>query len=210
MLHAAALTTTAVRRACSLPPSVPNSRVSVIEFASVMRTSLMNTSGSERSIVSRRGRIKYYTHPPETHEMPTHLAAEIVSTMSAEFDISSLEAAEQTEFQSMSLRSPGGVNGASLTDFFRRRSCATTVRCCSYGYHGCGRGTWGEGRRWKDGDGKRTIFTGFYRVKWKLWPLGSTLHLKGIGSVSDASSLHAHGLCHMVFHFLSNASESQS
>ncbi|XP_064486485.1 guanine nucleotide-binding protein-like 3 homolog [Ornithodoros turicata] len=67
-----------------------------------------NTFQAARRILSdwNTGRIKYYTHPPETHELPTHLGAEIVSTMSAEFDIDSLETAEQEEFKSVRVVRP--------------------------------------------------------------------------------------------------------
>ncbi len=36
------------------------------------------------------GKITYYTHPPETHTMPTHISAEFVSSMSKEFDVDAL------------------------------------------------------------------------------------------------------------------------
>eukprot|EP00058_Branchiostoma_floridae_P026220 XP_002611710.1 hypothetical protein BRAFLDRAFT_63599 [Branchiostoma floridae] len=37
------------------------------------------------------GKITYFTHPPESHVMPVHLGAEIVSEMGKAFDISTLE-----------------------------------------------------------------------------------------------------------------------
>uniref|UniRef100_A0A8C5QW57 G protein nucleolar 3 like n=1 Tax=Leptobrachium leishanense TaxID=445787 RepID=A0A8C5QW57_9ANUR len=38
------------------------------------------------------GKISYFTHPPETHTMPTHISAEIVSEMGKAFDFEELEA----------------------------------------------------------------------------------------------------------------------
>lgn len=38
-----------------------------------------------------RGRISYFTHPPETHTLPTHVSAEIVSEMGKAFDWDELE-----------------------------------------------------------------------------------------------------------------------
>ncbi|XP_066528727.1 guanine nucleotide-binding protein-like 3-like protein [Hoplias malabaricus] len=37
------------------------------------------------------GRINYFTHPPETHTLPTHVSAEIVAEMGKEFDWEELE-----------------------------------------------------------------------------------------------------------------------
>ncbi|KAI5624602.1 guanine nucleotide-binding protein-like 3-like protein [Silurus asotus] len=37
------------------------------------------------------GRINYYTHPPETHILPTHVSAQILTEMSKEFDWDELE-----------------------------------------------------------------------------------------------------------------------
>ncbi|KAL7842965.1 hypothetical protein AOLI_G00244770 [Acnodon oligacanthus] len=37
------------------------------------------------------GRISYFTHPPETHTLPTHVSAEIVAEMGKEFDWDELE-----------------------------------------------------------------------------------------------------------------------
>lgn len=42
------------------------------------------------------GNISYYTHPPETHTMPTHVSSEIVTQMCKEFDIDAL-LKEETE-----------------------------------------------------------------------------------------------------------------
>lgn len=38
-----------------------------------------------------RGRISYFTHPPETHTLPTHVNAEIVAEMGKAFDWDELE-----------------------------------------------------------------------------------------------------------------------
>lgn len=45
------------------------------------------------------GKIKFYTHPPELHTLPTHLSAEFVQEMGKEFDISSLEVEEGMELE---------------------------------------------------------------------------------------------------------------
>ncbi|XP_066436653.1 guanine nucleotide-binding protein-like 3-like protein [Eleutherodactylus coqui] len=37
------------------------------------------------------GRISYFTHPPETHTLPTHISAEIVTEMGKAFDFEALE-----------------------------------------------------------------------------------------------------------------------
>ena len=42
-----------------------------------------------------RGRITYYTQPPETHKASTHVGAQIVTEMSKEFDVDSLLVEEQ-------------------------------------------------------------------------------------------------------------------
>uniref|UniRef100_A0AAR2M699 CP-type G domain-containing protein n=1 Tax=Pygocentrus nattereri TaxID=42514 RepID=A0AAR2M699_PYGNA len=41
------------------------------------------------------GRISYFTHPPETHTLPTHVSAEIVAEMGKEFDWDELEKGNQ-------------------------------------------------------------------------------------------------------------------
>ncbi|KAJ0068383.1 hypothetical protein NL108_005964, partial [Boleophthalmus pectinirostris] len=41
------------------------------------------------------GRISYFTHPPETHTLPTHVSAEIVSEMGKAFDWEELEKGNQ-------------------------------------------------------------------------------------------------------------------
>lgn len=42
-----------------------------------------------------RGRISYFTHPPETHILPTHISAQILTAMSKEFDWGVLEKGNQ-------------------------------------------------------------------------------------------------------------------
>ncbi|PIO39639.1 hypothetical protein AB205_0102290 [Aquarana catesbeiana] len=37
------------------------------------------------------GKISYFTHPPETHTLPTHISAEIVTEMGKAFDFEALE-----------------------------------------------------------------------------------------------------------------------
>ncbi|KAG7999343.1 Red-sensitive opsin [Nibea albiflora] len=44
-----------------------------------------------------RGRISYFTHPPETHTLPTHVSAEIVTEMGKAFDWDELEKGNQEE-----------------------------------------------------------------------------------------------------------------
>lgn len=41
------------------------------------------------------GRISYFTHPPETHTLPTHISAEIVTEMGKAFDWEELEKGNQ-------------------------------------------------------------------------------------------------------------------
>ncbi|XP_026880541.2 guanine nucleotide-binding protein-like 3-like protein [Electrophorus electricus] len=41
------------------------------------------------------GRISYFTHPPETHTLPTHVSAEIMAEMGKEFDWEELEKGNQ-------------------------------------------------------------------------------------------------------------------
>ncbi|XP_074528690.1 guanine nucleotide-binding protein-like 3-like protein [Halichoeres trimaculatus] len=41
------------------------------------------------------GRISYFTHPPETHTLPTHVSAEIVTEMGKAFDWNELEKGNQ-------------------------------------------------------------------------------------------------------------------
>ncbi|KAM6927904.1 guanine nucleotide-binding protein-like 3-like protein [Xenentodon cancila] len=41
------------------------------------------------------GRISYFTHPPETHTLPTHISADIVTEMSKAFDWDELEKGNQ-------------------------------------------------------------------------------------------------------------------
>ncbi|XP_062319039.1 guanine nucleotide-binding protein-like 3-like protein [Osmerus eperlanus] len=41
------------------------------------------------------GRISYFTHPPETHTLPTHISAEIVSEMGKAFDWDELDKGNQ-------------------------------------------------------------------------------------------------------------------
>ncbi|XP_044856315.1 guanine nucleotide-binding protein-like 3-like protein isoform X1 [Mauremys mutica] len=41
------------------------------------------------------GKISYFTHPPETHTLPTHISAEIVTEMGRAFDFEALEQGNQ-------------------------------------------------------------------------------------------------------------------
>lgn len=48
-----------------------------------------------------RGRINYFTHPPETHTLPTHVSAQILTEMSKEFDWDELEKDNQETLAGM-------------------------------------------------------------------------------------------------------------
>merc|ERR1719431_2311806 len=50
------------------------------------------------------GKITYYTHPPETNSMPTHVSAEIVTKMSEGFDIQALLTDEQQALATLKTR----------------------------------------------------------------------------------------------------------
>lgn len=52
-----------------------------------------------RILLCRRGKITYYTQPPEQHTLPTHLSAQIVTSMAAEFDIDALTADESSDMK---------------------------------------------------------------------------------------------------------------
>ncbi|KAM3911046.1 guanine nucleotide-binding protein-like 3-like protein [Leptodactylus fuscus] len=54
------------------------------------------------------GRISYFTHPPETHTLPTHISAEIVSEMGKAFDFEALEA-DNNESLSKVQSAPQGI-----------------------------------------------------------------------------------------------------
>ncbi|XP_060679220.1 guanine nucleotide-binding protein-like 3-like protein isoform X2 [Hemiscyllium ocellatum] len=49
------------------------------------------------------GRISYYTEPPETHSLPTHLSAEIVSQLGEAFDIEALDRDNQEALSKVDL-----------------------------------------------------------------------------------------------------------
>ena len=46
-----------------------------------------------------RGKITYYTQPPEQHTLPTHISAQVVTTMAAEFDIDALTNDEKDDMK---------------------------------------------------------------------------------------------------------------
>ncbi|XP_063287571.1 guanine nucleotide-binding protein-like 3-like protein [Pelobates fuscus] len=54
------------------------------------------------------GKISYFTHPPETHTMPTHISAEIVTEMGKAFDFEALEA-DNNESLSKIQAAPQGI-----------------------------------------------------------------------------------------------------
>ena len=53
-----------------------------------------------------RGKIRYYTHPPETQNMATHIDASLVTQMSQEFDIDALLQEEQDQMLKGNYLSP--------------------------------------------------------------------------------------------------------
>ncbi|MCI4390158.1 hypothetical protein PGIGA_G00119380 [Pangasianodon gigas] len=55
------------------------------------------------------GRINYFTHPPETHVLPTHVSAQILTEMSKEFDWDELEKGNQ---ETLAECNPGNVEMA--------------------------------------------------------------------------------------------------
>ncbi|XP_026532060.1 guanine nucleotide-binding protein-like 3-like protein [Notechis scutatus] len=62
------------------------------------------------------GKISYFTHPPETHTLPTHISAEIVTEMGKAFDFEALE--QENEKALANLNSgPVGISleGSGLT-----------------------------------------------------------------------------------------------
>ncbi|XP_074873559.1 guanine nucleotide-binding protein-like 3-like protein isoform X2 [Carettochelys insculpta] len=61
------------------------------------------------------GKISYFTHPPETHTLPTHLSAEIVAEMGRAFDFEVLEQGNKEALASLSPVSAGiGLSAAGL------------------------------------------------------------------------------------------------
>ncbi|XP_053328516.1 guanine nucleotide-binding protein-like 3-like protein [Spea bombifrons] len=54
------------------------------------------------------GKISYFTHPPETHTLPTHISAEIVTEMGKAFDFEALEA-DNNECLSKVQSAPQGI-----------------------------------------------------------------------------------------------------
>ncbi|KAG9353503.1 hypothetical protein JZ751_018155 [Albula glossodonta] len=70
------------------------------------------------------GRISYFTHPPETHTLPTHVSAEIVAEMGKAFDWEELEKGNQealaeagcTVQTGLCVTSSGMTQGGALCD----------------------------------------------------------------------------------------------
>lgn len=56
------------------------------------------------------GKISYFTHPPETHTLPTHISAEIVAEMGKAFDFEALEQDNEKSLANM----PSSLAGISL------------------------------------------------------------------------------------------------
>ncbi|XP_075774571.1 LOW QUALITY PROTEIN: guanine nucleotide-binding protein-like 3-like protein [Pelodiscus sinensis] len=68
------------------------------------------------------GKISYFTHPPESHTLPTHLSAQIVSQMGQAFDFEALEQGNQETLASLSSLpagtglAPTGLAGGAGTE----------------------------------------------------------------------------------------------
>ncbi|KYO38906.1 guanine nucleotide-binding protein-like 3-like protein isoform A [Alligator mississippiensis] len=60
------------------------------------------------------GKISYFTHPPETHMLPTHISAEIVTEMGKAFDFEALEQGNEEALATLPL-APGGIGLAPET-----------------------------------------------------------------------------------------------
>ncbi|XP_044299467.1 guanine nucleotide-binding protein-like 3-like protein [Varanus komodoensis] len=56
------------------------------------------------------GKISYFTHPPETHTLPTHISAEIVTEMDKAFDFEALEQGNEAALANL----PSGPAGITL------------------------------------------------------------------------------------------------
>uniref|UniRef100_A0A8C6USE2 Guanine nucleotide binding protein-like 3 (nucleolar)-like n=1 Tax=Neogobius melanostomus TaxID=47308 RepID=A0A8C6USE2_9GOBI len=69
------------------------------------------------------GRISYFTHPPETHTLPTHVSAEIVSEMGKAFDWEELEKGNQEILEE------SGTGGAQM-GFCMESSGMTQAELC--------------------------------------------------------------------------------
>ncbi|CAM4693421.1 guanine nucleotide-binding protein-like 3-like protein isoform X2 [Caretta caretta] len=62
------------------------------------------------------GKISYFTHPPETHTLPTHISAEIVTEMGKAFDFEALEQGNQEALANLpSIPAGIGLAPAGLT-----------------------------------------------------------------------------------------------
>ncbi|XP_029140352.1 guanine nucleotide-binding protein-like 3-like protein [Protobothrops mucrosquamatus] len=62
------------------------------------------------------GKISYFTHPPETHTLPTHISAEIVTEMGKAFDFEALEQENEKALANL-ISGPVGISleGSGLT-----------------------------------------------------------------------------------------------
>ncbi|MEE6505740.1 hypothetical protein FKM82_005642 [Ascaphus truei] len=60
--------------------------------------------------VPSSGKISYFTHPPETHTMPTHISAEIVTEMGKAFDFEALEIDNHESLSRMPASVPQGIS----------------------------------------------------------------------------------------------------
>ncbi|XP_034068142.1 guanine nucleotide-binding protein-like 3-like protein [Gymnodraco acuticeps] len=83
---------------------VPNFRTA-LEFLAMLarrqgklrKGGLPDTDKAAKSVLMdwTGGRISYFTHPPETHTLPTHVSAAIVTEMGKAFDLDELEKGNQ-------------------------------------------------------------------------------------------------------------------
>nr|XP_033777613.1 guanine nucleotide-binding protein-like 3-like protein isoform X1 [Geotrypetes seraphini] len=99
--------------------SIPNFR-NTMEFLAVLskRKGMLRKGGvpdhekAARAVLTdwTSGRISYFTHPPETHTLPTHISAEIVTEMGKAFDFEELERDNQTALAQM----PSGPDGIAM------------------------------------------------------------------------------------------------
>ncbi|XP_034023174.1 guanine nucleotide-binding protein-like 3-like protein [Thalassophryne amazonica] len=99
----------AILRRCSKAQIMEHYKVpdfhSALEFLALLarrqgklrKGGLPDTDKAAKSVLMdwTGGRISYFTHPPETHSLPTHISAEIVSEMGKAFDWDELEKGNQ-------------------------------------------------------------------------------------------------------------------
>ncbi|XP_067950471.1 guanine nucleotide-binding protein-like 3 homolog [Watersipora subatra] len=72
-------------------------------YGMLKKGGLPNITKAARMVLQdwNSGKITYYTQPPEQHTLPTHLSAELVTSMAAEFDIDALTNAERDDMKGL-------------------------------------------------------------------------------------------------------------